>query len=84
MHPGAVLLPDIKIYKGFMEFLGINIKGRLDKNGVPILEILEGKRRRLEAGLASRGFLTPENISITVREVSNSAPLDLKPNHCSG
>lgn len=83
MHPGAVSPLNIKTYKGFMEFLGRNIKGQLDKNEVPMLDILKGKRRKLDAGLASRGLLTLENISIIIQEVSSSAPVNLKSNYYS-
>ncbi|KAL4935265.1 hypothetical protein BDV06DRAFT_228991 [Aspergillus oleicola] len=68
-HPGATALPDIKTYKGFMEYLAINTKGRLSKDGTPVLSTLESKRRNFDAGLAlRRGYQVPEEVSTTIKE----------------
>ena len=71
-HAGAVSPPDIRTYKGFMEFLGRNLKGRLSKGKAPVLSTLDGMRRDLDAGLARRrDYHVPEHVSTTVREVSH-------------
>ncbi|THC87771.1 hypothetical protein EYZ11_012784 [Aspergillus tanneri] len=68
-HPGAVSPPDIRTYKGFMEFLAMNLKGRLSEDKTPVLSTLEGKRRDLDAGLARRrNYNVPEHVSTTIRE----------------
>lgn len=50
-HEGAVS-PDSRTYKGFMELLGRNLKGCLSKDKTPILSILDGMGRDLDAGIA--------------------------------
>ncbi|RAQ76875.1 hypothetical protein COH21_008703 [Aspergillus flavus] len=68
-HEGAVSPPDIRTYKGFMEFLGRNVKGRLSKGKTPVLSTLDGMRRDLDAGLARRrSYHVPEHVSTTIKE----------------
>ncbi|KAE8387077.1 hypothetical protein BDV23DRAFT_174933 [Aspergillus alliaceus] len=55
---GAVSPPDIRTYKGFMEFLGKNLKGHLTKGKTPVLSTLEGMRRDLDT----------EHVSTTIKE----------------
>ncbi|KAF5855373.1 hypothetical protein ETB97_009348, partial [Aspergillus alliaceus] len=68
-HTGALSPPDVRTYKGFMEFLERNLKGRLSKGKAPVLNTLDGMRRDLDAGLArQRGYHVPEHVTTTIRE----------------
>ncbi|KAL4925801.1 uncharacterized protein BDV17DRAFT_283674 [Aspergillus undulatus] len=68
-HPGAMTPPDIKTYKGFMEWLATNTRGRLSEHGYPVLSTLDSKRRNFDTGLAlRRGYEVPEEVSTTIRE----------------
>jgi hypothetical protein len=67
--------PDIRTYKGFMGFLGRNLKGRLTKGKTPVLSALERMRRDLDAGLARRrSYHVPEHVSTKIKK---SVPLPL-------
>ncbi|EAW17144.1 uncharacterized protein NFIA_005060 [Aspergillus fischeri NRRL 181] len=69
LHPTAVSPPDIRSYKGFLEFVAKNMKGRLGSKETPTVETVDGFRRDFEAGLLlRRGYNMPENVSTTVRE----------------
>ncbi|KAB8070465.1 hypothetical protein BDV29DRAFT_197996 [Aspergillus leporis] len=67
LHPKASWPLDIRSYKGFLEFVARNTKGRLEER--PTVGTIEGFRRDFEAGLVlRRGYETPENVSTTLRE----------------
>ncbi|BDD62079.1 hypothetical protein MAP00_007071 [Monascus purpureus] len=65
LHPKASYPPDIRTYKGFMEFVSKNTRGRL---GVfPTPETMEGFRRRFESALRlRRDYDMPNHISTTI------------------
>ncbi|KAE8383865.1 hypothetical protein BDV26DRAFT_277091 [Aspergillus bertholletiae] len=78
-HTGTVSPPDVRTYKGFMEFLGRNLKGRLSKGKAPVLNTLDGMRRDLDTGLTRQwGYYIPEHVSTTIREVNGFSRNNLR------
>ncbi|KAG2025158.1 hypothetical protein GB937_002919 [Aspergillus fischeri] len=68
LHPAACSPPDIKTYKGFLEFYARNTTGRIEEK--PTTETVENFRRDFETALAwLRGFRVPKNMSNTLKEV---------------
>jgi hypothetical protein len=68
LHPAARSPPDIKTYKGFLEFYARNTAGRIEEK--PTTETVENFRRDFETALARlRGFCVPKNMSNTFLEV---------------
>jgi hypothetical protein len=68
LHPAARSPPDIKTYKGFLEFYAKNTTGRIEER--PTTETVEDFRRDFETALARlRDFCVPKNMSITMKEV---------------
>ncbi|CBF82971.1 hypothetical protein AN3315.2 [Aspergillus nidulans FGSC A4] len=67
LHPAACFPPDIKSYKGFLEFYARNTTGRIEEQ--PITETIENFRRDFETALArARGIQVPKSTSITMKE----------------
>eukprot|EP00136_Aspergillus_niger_P005226 XP_001395717.2 hypothetical protein ANI_1_2012104 [Aspergillus niger CBS 513.88] len=67
LHPKASDPPDIRTYKGFMEFVSKNTRGRLGEYPTP--ETMEGFRRRFESALRlRRDYDMPNHISTTIRD----------------
>ncbi|THC93828.1 hypothetical protein EYZ11_006680 [Aspergillus tanneri] len=67
LHPAACSPPDIKTYKGFLEFYARNTTGRVEER--PTMETVESFRRDFETALARlRGFCVPKNMSNTLKE----------------
>ncbi|KAL2808658.1 hypothetical protein BJX63DRAFT_424461 [Aspergillus granulosus] len=66
-HPGSVSPPDVQTFKAFMEYVGINIVGRLEER--PTVDTVDGWRRKFQTGLARRrNFFTPKHVETTIRE----------------
>ncbi|GFF77413.1 hypothetical protein IFM53868_02081 [Aspergillus udagawae] len=67
LHPAARSPPDIKTYKGFLEFYAKNTTGRIEER--PTMETVENFRRDFETALARfRDFRVPKNMSNTLKE----------------
>ncbi|RHZ53562.1 uncharacterized protein CDV56_101788 [Aspergillus thermomutatus] len=67
LHPAACSPPDIKTYKGFLEFYARNTPGRIEEKPTP--ETVENFRRDFETALARvRDFCVPKSMSITMKE----------------
>ncbi|KAA8644630.1 hypothetical protein EYZ11_012631 [Aspergillus tanneri] len=54
LHPTAVSPPDIRSYKGFLEFVAKNMKGRLGSKEMPTVETVDRFCKDFEAGLLLR------------------------------
>ncbi|KAA8645137.1 uncharacterized protein ATNIH1004_009354 [Aspergillus tanneri] len=77
LHPTAVSPPDIQSYKGFLEFVAKNMKGRPGSKEMLTVLTVNRFRRDFKAGLLLRqGYNMLESIFITVREVSISLTRD--------
>ncbi|KAL4985863.1 hypothetical protein BDW68DRAFT_179314 [Aspergillus falconensis] len=67
LHPDACSPPDIRTYKGFLEFYARGTDGRIGEK--PTTGTIEGFRRDFETALArERNFQVPKNISVTMKE----------------
>ncbi|EAW17212.1 uncharacterized protein NFIA_005750 [Aspergillus fischeri NRRL 181] len=67
LHPTARSPPDIKTYKGFLEFYARNTTGRIKEK--PTTETVENFRQDFETALAQlRDFSVPKNMSNTMKE----------------
>ncbi|KAF7630971.1 hypothetical protein AFLA_000028 [Aspergillus flavus NRRL3357] len=67
LHPAARSPPDIKTYKGFLEFYARNTTGRIEEK--PTTETVENLRRDFETALARlRDFSVPKNMLNTMKE----------------
>ncbi|KAL4982474.1 hypothetical protein BDW68DRAFT_192120 [Aspergillus falconensis] len=68
LHPTACSPPDIKTYKGFLEFYARNTPGRIKEK--PTIETVENFRRDFETTLARmRDFCVPKAMSINMKEL---------------
>ncbi|PKX95141.1 uncharacterized protein P174DRAFT_510972 [Aspergillus novofumigatus IBT 16806] len=67
LHPEACFPPDIRTYKGFLEFYARNRPGRIKEKPTP--ETIEHFRRDFETALArTRDFCVPKSMSTTIKE----------------
>jgi hypothetical protein len=68
LHPAARSPPDIKTYKGFLEFYAKNTTGRIKEK--PITKTMKDFHWDFKTALAQlRDFYVPKNILITIKEV---------------
>ncbi|KAL2812348.1 hypothetical protein BDW59DRAFT_176992 [Aspergillus cavernicola] len=66
-HSGAVTPPDLQTFKAFMEYISINIEGRIKEH--PTVATVDGWRRCLQSALRhQRGVITPGHVKTTVQQ----------------
>ena len=75
LHPHAKCPPDIRTFKGFMEFVSIRKKGRIDER--PTVDTMDYFRRTFVTAMSSiRGHEIGDSVVATIREARLSfAPI---------